>query len=82
MICTCWANHNIDHWITHVKSQPFTFPRGCMFDNIVADVSSVAHTTPVVPVSRIEFAEDLTCNYVSELTTGQSALRVEVATRP
>ena len=34
-----------------------------------------------VPVSRIEFAADRACNYVSELATGQSARRVGVATR-
>ena len=34
-----------------------------------------------VPVSRIEFAADRACTYVSELDTGQSARRVGVATR-
>ena len=65
MICTCWPNPNIDHLITHVRQVPTIYISWWMFDKIVADVSSVAHTTPVVPVSRIEFAEDLTCNITS-----------------
>ena len=42
--------------------------------------SNRIHTQTVTPVSRIEFAADRACNYVSDIA-GQSARRVGVATR-